>query len=159
MLFLLKLVFGEIGIYFKTHDARKSFDKRALAPGDFMKIILMGFLMMGSISAFAEQVNVKVIKCRNGNQYEPICREVSNEKAADLLQQKGYFTVSQPSQRTIKITLDNGCRLIDQCQDMKPRATLEVIDNESNKSELKLNATGVWPLNGSSVLDDVINQL
>jgi hypothetical protein len=125
-----------------------------------MKKLIIALLAIGTVSAFADTVNVKVEYCRG--QYGEKCGEVSKIKATKLLASKGFTVIEGQAPKTISILLDNGCRLFDLCQDESyiERGSLKIIANDSKETERTLKVEkNVWPRTSKALLDDLIDQI
>ncbi len=125
-----------------------------------MKIVLLGYLALIAFSASASEVNLIIIRETDHVLKMPTHKEIKSKKAEKLLREKGYFVTNhKAADKTVRIVLDEGCTFFSQCQDMKPRAQLKVINNETQEVETILGSTGSWPFSAKSLLDDVIGQL
>jgi hypothetical protein len=129
-----------------------------------MKKLLIGLLAFGSISAFANEVSIKVVHCKGP--WADSCRDVTNKstgkKVAFKLENAG-FRISNAASEKLEITLDEGCRsIIDSCQGDSYKETAKATILDANGTVLKTESVRkLSPLFGSSrsLVDELINKL
>ncbi len=129
-----------------------------------MRKIFMGLLALGSISAFANEVSLKVIHCKGP--WADSCKDVTTKstgkKVASKLENAG-FRISATSSEKLEITLDEGCRtILDACQEDSYKESVEAKIIDENGTVLKTDSVRKFsPLFGSSrsLVDELINKL